>query len=415
MDETAAQVRKLLRQQAAIAGFGSFALRQNDLLKVLSEAARSCAEGLDVPFSKICRYREQENDLLVEAGHGWHAGVVGHVVSRADETSPQGRAFTTGKPSICNDLRKDNDFELPAFYAEHGIISTIDVVIKGAGRPYGVLEIDNDKQHDYDQHDIDFLTSFANVLAEAVATSERTAVLRTTIEQMQALVGEKDRLLDQKKVMADELQHRVRNNLQLVYGMLTRQMDDTADDAGKRGIRGIARRVSTLAQVYDHLLGAEMTRTTDFGSYVKSLCHNLADIQAIPGDAIKLTCDSESLILDLDVVTALGIVVTELVTNSFDHAFPGGGGAIAVSVRRNVDDPGTATMTIRDNGCGFEATPGSKRQGVGLMLRLVEQVRGTAVLVTDHGAVWTIRFPAGNPVKSAFIKSDLMGPDQQAA
>ncbi len=109
----AIQVRKLLRQQAAIAHFGSFALRESDVLKVLTEAARVCAECLSVPFSKVCHYRERENDLLIEAGYGWHAGVVGNVVSRADETSPQGRAFITGKPSICNDLRDDNDFELP--------------------------------------------------------------------------------------------------------------------------------------------------------------------------------------------------------------------------------------------------------------------------------------------------------------
>ena len=192
----------------------------------------------------------------------------------------KGVLSSPGEPSICNDLRKDNDFKLPPFYAAHGIISTIDVVIKGDDRPYGVLEIDNDKQHDYDQHDIDFLTGFANVLAEAVATSARTAVLQTTIEQMKVLVEEKDRLLEQKKVLAEELQHRVRNNLQLVYGMLSKQLDDTADKAGQRGIKAIARRVSTLAQVYDHLLGSEMTRTTDFASYVKSLCVNLAEIQA---------------------------------------------------------------------------------------------------------------------------------------
>ena len=70
--------------------------------------------------------------------------------------------------------------------------------------------------------------------------SQRTAVLQTTIQQMQALVEEKDRLLDQKKVLAEELQHRVRNNLQLVYGMLSKQLEDTEDRAGQRGIRAIA-------------------------------------------------------------------------------------------------------------------------------------------------------------------------------
>jgi hypothetical protein len=73
-------------------GFGSVALRQSDLLTVLTEAARVCAEDLNVPFCKACRYRAAENDLLIEAGYGWHA-VVGHVVSRADASSPQGRAF----------------------------------------------------------------------------------------------------------------------------------------------------------------------------------------------------------------------------------------------------------------------------------------------------------------------------------
>ena len=396
MSESATQVRKLLRQQAAVANFGSFALREGDVLKVLTEAARVCAECLSVPFSKVCRYRAEENDLLIEAGHGWHAGVVGNVVSRADVTSPQGRAFITGKPSICNDLGDDNDFKLPAFYAEHGIVSTIDVVIKGSDdQPYGVLEIDNNRQHDYDEHDIDFLTGFANVLAEAVATSARTGVMQRTIERMKILVEEKDRLLEQKKVLAEELQHRVRNNLQLVYAMLSKQLDDTPDNAGQRGIRAISRRVSTLARVYDHLLGSDMTRTTDFGSYVKSLCLNLAEIQASPDGSVKLTCDSETIVLDLDVVTALGIVVAEVVSNSYDHAFPDGRrGSILVSVHRVDGDGDIATMTITDNGTGFLAKAENKRHGLGLVRRLVEQVRGSAIVESDHGTVWTIKIPA---------------------
>jgi two-component sensor histidine kinase len=394
VQDDALRVRMLLRQQAAVASFGSFALRQTDLLKVLSEAARVCADGLGVPFCKVCRYRGAENDLFIEAGHGWKQGVVGHVVSRADATSPQGRAFATGEPSICNDLSKDKRFQLPPFYADHGIVSTIDVVIKGSGHlPYGVLEIDNDQQHDYDQHDIDFLTGFANVLAEAVATSDRMAVLRATIDQMKSLVEEKDRLLDQKKVLAEELQHRVRNNLQLVYGMLSKQLSDTTDEAGQRGLRTIARRVSTLAQVYDNLLGSELTRTTDFGAYVKALCLNLAEVQAAPGKAVTLTCESDRVVLDLDAVTALGIIVAELVTNGYDHAFPDGKGDMVVSVRDAQHDGEMATLTVRDNGRGFQPQAESKRHGLGLVRRLVEQLRGTVTMASDLGAVCTIRFP----------------------
>ncbi|MDB5655247.1 MAG: sensor hybrid histidine kinase, partial [Tardiphaga sp.] len=192
-DVTAEKVEKLLRQQAAIARFGSFALRELDLMKILTEAARVCAEGLSVPFSKVCRYRAEENDLLIVAGWGWQDGVVNSVVSRTDADSPQSRAFFTGEPTICHDLPKDGYFSLPPFYAAHGIVSTVDVIIKGSGdQPYGTLEIDNDQQHDYDQYDINFLTGFANVLAEAVATASRVAALQVVVAQMKVLVDDKD-------------------------------------------------------------------------------------------------------------------------------------------------------------------------------------------------------------------------------
>ena len=132
--ELTRQIRRLLRQQSELAEFGRFALGERDLRKILTEAARICADGLEVPFSKVCRYRPEENDLLVEAGVGWKPGVVGRVVSRADESSPQGRAFVTGKPVICGDLNKDATFVLPSFYAEHGIISTVDVIIRTGGQ-----------------------------------------------------------------------------------------------------------------------------------------------------------------------------------------------------------------------------------------------------------------------------------------
>jgi signal transduction histidine kinase/CheY-like chemotaxis protein len=219
MTDAASQIQKLLRQQAAVARFGSFALRERDLLKILTEAARVCADGLDVPFSKVCQYRSEQNDLLIVAGYGWQDGVIGYVVSRADMSSPQGRAFTTGKPSIIDDLRKDVGFDLPAFYAAHGVISTVDVIIKGSDKqPYGILEIDSDKQHNYDQHDVNFLTGFANVLAEAVSTASRGIALQLSVDRMKAVVEEKDRLLQAKN--AADLQLRQAQKMEAI-GQLT--------------------------------------------------------------------------------------------------------------------------------------------------------------------------------------------------
>src|SRR5882757_9818383 len=190
----AAKMQELLRQQTAIARFGSFALRELDLTNILTEAVRVCAEGLGVPFSQVCRYRAESKDLVVAAGYGWRDQVIGHVVSRADMSSPQGRAFTTGEPSIC--------YDLPPSYAAHGIVSIVDVIIIKAndGQPYEILEIAADQPRDYDRYDIHFLNGFASVLAEAVSTAARGAALKVTVDQMQSLVEEKDRLLHEKNV-----------------------------------------------------------------------------------------------------------------------------------------------------------------------------------------------------------------------
>jgi len=393
-------IARLLRQQAALAAFGSFALGEGDLGKVLTEAARVCAESLEVPFCKVCRYRPEENDLLVEAGVGWNTGVVGCVVSRADQSSPQGRAFVTGKPVICDDLSKDAGFLLPAFYAEHGIVSTLDVIIKKMeGQPWGVLEIDNPERHVYDQHDINFVTGFANVLAEAVNTSKRNGVVQAALDQMKDMVADRDRLLaaqsrllSEKNVLAQELQRRVRNNLQLVYGMLNKQIQSAEESAGAEGISAIARRVMTLAKVYDHLLGAGLTRTIDFGGYLSSLCTSFKDLQNPQDRNIELTCQWQPLMLDLDTATALGLVVAELISNSYRHAFPESGGTISVSLLAGKSG-GDATIEFVDDGVGFIGTGDTKRRGLGLVKRLMEQVDGTATVRSDHGTAWTLTFP----------------------
>ncbi len=375
-------IERLLRQQAALAKFGSFAFNETDLQKVLTEAARICAESLNVPYSKICRYRPEQNDLLVVAGYGWEAGVIGRVVSQADESSTQGRAFVTGKPVILEDIRKNNSYNLPDFYSQHGIISTVDVLVKGKSGPFGVLEVDCTSQHTFDEHDINFLTGFANVVAEAAQTSERTAALQVTLAEMEKLVAEKG-------VLAEELQHRVRNNLQLVYSMLLRQID-LADKAGKEGIRSIARRVMSLASIYDHLLGHGLVQTIDFGAYLESLCTSLQNFQEKGPFEITLVCDAKQMALELDTVTALGIIVTEITSNSYLHAFPKGPGTIKVILTQKEND---GILTISDDGVGFAAHTESKRHGVGLIKRLMEQAREMAELKSDKGTVWTLVFP----------------------
>ncbi len=377
-------VEKLLRQQAALAAFGSFAFREPDLDRILTEAARICAGSLGVRFCKICRYRPEENDLLIEAGCGWHAGVVGRVVSQANESSPQGRAYVTGEPVIIRNLLNANDLKLPDFYQEHGIISTVDVLIPAIdGVPYGVLEIDSPEQHQYDVHDINFLTGFANVLAEAVATARRVREIKA--------------LLASQSLLAEELQHRVRNNLHMITSMLDSYASKVTEGSAREGIELITRRVTTLAQVYDSLLGVGLSKTIDLSAYLAALCLSLPGLQKQRTGEVKLTYEAaENVLLGLDQVTSLGMVVAELVTNCYKHAFPDRDGIIAITLAHPSLEP--ATLTIQDDGIGYNTAVRSSGHGASLTKRLLSRMGGTIVITDNNGTLCTIVFPV--PVTS---------------
>lgn len=203
---------------------------------------------------------------------------------------------------------------------------------------------------------------------------------------------EKARLRREREVLVDELQHRVRNNLQVVYGMLSNEIE-RRDERQPGGIETIARRVLTMAEVYDHLLGRGMSRIVDFGAYLTDLCASLAELQSGRFGGVELSCDAEPVYVELDTVTSIGLAITELIANSYEHAFPGGSGSIVVRLRPTARGS-RAIVTVSDDGTGFAAEETDKRHGLGLVMRLVTQAHGRIERRSGCGTTWTVDLPA---------------------
>jgi signal transduction histidine kinase len=386
-----AQVQKLLRQQAAIARFGSFALRERDLMKILTEAVRVCAEGLSVPFSKVCRYRPEENDLLIVAGYGWQDGLMGHVVSRADTSSPQGRAFITGEPSIIDDVRKASGFDPPWFYAAHGVVSIIDVIIKGSdGQPYGILEIDNDRQHDYDEHDIDFLTGFANVLAEAVLTASREAALHVTVDQMKALVEEKERLFEAKSVADLQLRqaqkmeavgqltggiaHDLNNILTVITGTIEILAEGVADRPELVAITNLIEEAATR--------GADLTQRLLAFARKQPLQPREVDVNALVMEAAKLLRPTLGEHVEVRMIlagdTSRAMIDPSQLTNAILN--------LALNARDAMPDGGTLTIETSNVVLDeiYLGTDGDVTAGSYVMVAVIDSGHGIAADILNH-------------------------------
>jgi two-component sensor histidine kinase len=158
------------------------------------------------------------------------------------------------------------------------------------------------------------------------------------------------------------------------------------------GFTSIARLILTLSIVYDHLLGIGLSRTVEFGGYLSSLCSSFESLQRCEHPNIVLRCQHEAVVLDLDTVIPLGLIISELISNSYAHAFPERPGIISVSLSCNKSGE-QATLTYSDDGAGYNGSVEGKRDGLRLVKRLMEQVTGLRAVHSDSGMEWRLTFP----------------------
>ena len=180
-----------LHQQALLAEFGHIALADVPLDALLNEACRLTALGLGIEHCKALEYLPDQRRLLVRAGVGWHAGVVGRATVGADPASPAGYAFQTRRPVISNHLAEEERFRTPELLAEHHIQRAINVVLGGQDPPFGVLEADSPADGVFTERDLTFLEAIANLLSMAMQRQRADAEVRRLNETLAEQVAQR--------------------------------------------------------------------------------------------------------------------------------------------------------------------------------------------------------------------------------
>lgn len=342
---------ELLRQRAALGRFGEFALKSDDLDKILTEACRLVSDALGTDLAKVLEGENDDSELLIRAGVGWNPGVVGATTVPTGRFSAAGHALLTGEPVISTDVQQESRFELPDFMRDHGVQAMVNVIILGpdGNPPYGVLEVDSRVQRQFSEDDTEFLRSYANLLASAVERFRVTSELRARAE-------EKDRLLH-------ELQHRVKNNLQVITSLVHLQSSRAKHLEVKRELTAIGHRVETLRLVHDQLHAVGGVDRVDLGSYLGVLASSLLEFYGDQGSAIRLVSELGSVVVSSNIAVPLGIITTEFITNSFKYAFAAVGGTIGI--RLEAADGTTVRLTLWDDGKGL---PKEKQTGTGMQL-----------------------------------------------
>jgi two-component sensor histidine kinase len=376
-DLSAPELALRLRQQELVAEFGCFALNKNDDLQaILDEASRVASVGLETACAKVLQCLPKEKAFVVRAGVGWKPGVVGHARVGNDLQSPAGYAFRTGKPVLSKDLDSEPRFRTPKLLAEHGIRSTINVLVRTDSDSFGVLEVDSTNRGEFAASDIAFLQTLANTLGVAIRAQQREDAKAQVLRDKEALLLENEHLLREKDLLVREIHHRVTNSLQLVHSMLSIQVKLLDNEEASAQVGQAASRVLAIAAVHRRLYQAGSSHAADARTYMRALLDDMKALLPFAGRR-RLKLDMDRLALSADNLAHLGLIAVELVTNALKH----GRGSIELAVKREED---SLKIVVSDEGAGFPASfDPAARDGLGLKIvsAMAGSARGAAIAV----------------------------------
>ncbi|HUG48378.1 MAG TPA: ATP-binding protein [Candidatus Limnocylindria bacterium] len=179
---------QLLARQTALDEIAQRALAEERLEHLLSETSRLVAEALDVTLVSVAELN-QSGDLLLVAGAGWPAGVLGQLVLGAEDGSLSGYRLKVGGPLLVEDLRRERRFTVVPELLENGARAGLSARIGGPEQPYGVLSAWSGRAGHFTPDDGRFLQAVANVLAGGVSRLRVEAELRRSRDELEAIVA----------------------------------------------------------------------------------------------------------------------------------------------------------------------------------------------------------------------------------
>lgn len=226
------------------------------------------------------------------------------------------------------------------------------------------------------------LRSLTAELEKRVA--ERTRDLEAANDRLSRLVAERETLLA-------EVNHRAKN-LAVAASLLAVQGRRQPDRAVRALFEEAQDRLNAMARVHDLLSKSESVQRVDLATYITDLCEALRPITEDDGRVGFEVNVERNILVEADAAFALGIVVTELITNAVKYAFPPPrSGTIFAQARRG--EPDRLEVSIKDDGIGM-ASFREGSLGYGLVRSLVQQINGTIAVQSDPGLAVTVSFPA---------------------
>ncbi|MCC6182216.1 MAG: sensor histidine kinase [Bacteroidia bacterium] len=196
----------------------------------------------------------------------------------------------------------------------------------------------------------------------------------------------------EKDILVQEVHHRVKNNLQFINSLINMQINSNKSKTAIASLNDFSRRIQSMALVHEMLYNKDEIAGIEIKNYFQELISSLNEMVTLNNIPIQFRLSCDEMLIESNKAMALGIIMSELVSNSIKYAFSDTQTPIIeISYKLNNQQ---ATFIVRDNGSGADFNKEVRKNKLGMRLRDIfsRQLKGEYLFNNDNGLVYTLTF-----------------------
>jgi PAS domain S-box-containing protein len=217
------------------------------------------------------------------------------------------------------------------------------------------------------------------------------SVRLTDISEQKRIKEQTGASLKEKELLLGEIHHRVKNNLAIISALINLQIENLKDDESKIIFEETKDRIYSMALIHNQLYQNKSFAQIEFAQYITNFCLYLSkSYQTNPN--IELILKTEPVFLDIKTAIPCALILNELITNAFKHAFKNqSNGKIEIGLKR---EGGKINFYVSDTGTGMDSIQlHANSMGMSLITSLIDQIDGKLDYKNQNGSVFLIVFP----------------------
>jgi PAS domain S-box-containing protein len=359
---------------AALVDISSGSAQQLELEPLLQKILHRAAALLRADAAYISHYDATAEQAEIVAASANFAQLTGVRYPATQGLFGQIRPSRQGRIFTREEVR---EYGYSPVLRESDVRSALVVPLISRNELIGTLNLTRhgEKATEFTQANLELIEAFASRAAVAIDNA-----------QLLKDLGRKNNLL---QLLIEEAHHRIKNNLQMISGLLQLEADMAQVDSSKEFLQTAITRIQAIAQVHN-LLSEEMPEKVDAHALITTIIQTLVSSAPAANGKPEVTVDVEHLWLGADQAVPLALIVSELVSNSFVHGQSPAGQRLRAEIqcrRQNAH----IQLVVRDNGGGFP--PGKdwrefEGQGMNIVAQLAQvNLRGHLQIETRDGGV----------------------------